>query len=378
MGFSSIARAFAAASLVLAFACRPAQALVKMNGGTDEIFLNSSISAGYDSNLFANSTGQGDYSYSLVVGAEYTRNAGLIGLKASVSVNATRYQDITSENFNDPTFKADFSKKTGRTTGSLSLELARENRADEALNVRSESWHYGADLNVRYPVIERYSILGNVGYARRDYTNNALLSDVDTYKAGVDLAYTIRTGRDLLAGYSYRQEHTSANVKNDDHSFTVGLSGQILPRLTGSIRAGYDYRIPQHSVDGDFSSWTANSSVIWAFSQRLNVTGQLNKDFSTTATNISTDSLASSLKVSYAMNSKFTFGVGTGWGESDFLGQQGGNRHDNSWNWDASVTYVINPHLNASLTYVSFQNWSTLAFADFTRRNVTLTLSARF
>ena len=40
----------------------------------------------------------------------------------------------------------EFTKQTGRTTGSLSLSASRESRADAAVNLRSTSWNIPVGL----------------------------------------------------------------------------------------------------------------------------------------------------------------------------------------------------------------------------------------
>lgn len=379
MGLSRIFR-FALASLLSWFVvCCPAWGLVSLDEGRDQLFVNSALTIGYDSNLFANAVGGGDMSYSLNVGADYIRRAGWIGLNASVAVNATRYGKFTGEDFQDPTFSAEFTKQTGRTTGSLTLSAARENRADLAANLRDVSWFYQADLNFKYPVIERYSITGNLGYSYRDFADNTFLVDLKSYSAGVDLFYVYTTDRDLLAGYHFREEDTSLDNKSFEHSFTAGMTGKIFSRLNGSLRAGYMFLVPQGTDNqGSYSSWTANGSVSWSFTKRFSLTGQVSKDFSTTSTNADVDSLSAGLRAQYAYSSKTSFATGMGWTDSRYLGLAGGGRHDDSWSWDASLQHTFNGHLSLNLTYMYFQNWSTLAYSDFVRNNVSLSLSSRF
>ncbi len=379
MGLSRILRLGLVTLLSWVVICAPAHALVSLEEGRDQVFVNSSVTIGYDSNLFANAAGGGDVSYAASVGADYIRRAGWIGLNASVAVNATRYGKFTSEDFQDPTFSAEFTKQSGRTTGSLTLSAARENRADLAANLRDESWFYQADLNFKYPVIERYSIAGELGYSYRDFTDNTFLVDLKSYSAGVDLFYVFTTDRDLLAGYHFREEDTSLNNKNYEHNFTVGMSGKIISRLNGSVRVGYMYLVP-HGVDGgeSFSSWTANGSASWNFTKRFSLTGQISKDFSTTSTNADVDSLSASVRGQYSYSSKTTFASGMTWTDSRFLGLTGGGRHDTSWSWDASLQHTFNGHLSVTLSYLYFQNWSTLAYSEFTRNNVSLSLSSRF
>ena len=56
----------------------------------------------------------------------------------------------------------------------------------------------------------------------------------------------------------------------------------------------------------------------------------------------------------------------------------GPNRHDDSVNWSASLGYSRNEHLKVSFGYTWYENWSTVAFADFIRTNWNLNLSSRW
>jgi hypothetical protein len=378
MGYCSTLRASLAVIALLSSTATALHALVSLNDGNDELFLNSTINVGYDSNIFDHAGGAGDTTYSMILGADYARRDGWIGLNALGSVNFTRYADHAGENFADPALHIELTKQTGRTTGSLTVGAAREDQADVIVNLRTESWLYDAALKFKYPVIERYSISGNLGYGLQDFTDNSQLVDLTTYTAGTDLAYSLSTDRDLLVGYRFREEKTSADVQNFDHSLNVGLSGRLIYRLKGSISAGYSHRIPLGTTDHPYNSWTANASTSWDFTKRFILRGELSKDFSTTASNLSADTLATRLRAAYTMNSKVVCSTGTGWADSHFLGQAGGARHDNNWNWDADVKYILSDHMSVSLIYRFLQNWSTLPLADFVRHDVSLSLTARF
>ena len=379
MGFFRIFRAGIAVSLSIGLIALPVRALVSIDSGKNQLFINSTASVGYDSNLFANSAGGGDYVYSLNLDANFTRHAGLIGLDANIGVNTSRFGKFSTENFKNPSLSAEFSKQTGRTTGVLALSAARQSRADSAANLRDESWFYDASLNLKYPVIERYSISANLGYSLRDFANNTTLFDLTSYNLGLDLFYVYSTDRDLLAGYHFREDRTSASTKTFDHSFTAGLSGRLLGGLHGTIRAGYELRVPTGGTgDSTYGAWTANASAVWNLTRRLNATSQLSKDFSTTSTNVSVDTTAAAWSTQYAFNSRTIFNIGTGWSYSRFLGLLGGDRHDTSWNWNMEVDRTLNSHLKASLSYVFSQNWSTSSFADYSRRAATLSLTSHF
>lgn len=367
-----------ALALIAQLLCLPARALVNMNDGKNQIFVIGSASFAWDSNIFASNGSQGDYIYSASIGAEYLRRAGLITFNGSVFLDASQFGEYRSENFENPRFSAEFSKQSGRTTGALSLGAARQSRADTAANIRSESWVYDAGLHLKYPVIERYTLTGSLGYNRLDFVNNAFLVDLRTYSASLDLFYIYTSERDLVGGYRVRWGESSANTTFVDHAFTAGVSGKILPKVSGNARAGYQVRIPSGSNEDSYRAFTASIGATWNATRRSNLRLQGSKDFSTTSTNVNVDGSSLDLDLQHAINSKFALYAGAGYGMNRFLGSPGQGRRDTFFTWNAGAGYTLNEHFKATLTYSYYRNWSNVAFSDFKRNSINLTLSSRF
>lgn len=356
----------------------PAHALVSIDDGKNQLFVVGSASYMWDSNIFASAGGGGDSIYTATVGLEFKRRAGLIGVDASVFLDASKFAENTGENFQNPRIKTEFTKQSGRTTGSLSLGAARESRADTAANLRNESWTYDAGLNFKYPIIERYSISGGFGYALRDFKDNTILVDLSTYSFNADLFYVYNSERDLIAGYRLRFSETSTNSGFYDHAFTVGVSGKILPKLGGTMRFGYQFREPTNSLGDASEAFTISGSATWNLTKQASSTLSLAKDFSTTSTNVSVDSSSATLDLQYALNSRMAVAASAGYGINEFLGSAGGGREDQFFTGTLGASYTVNQHLNLSLTYVYFQNWSNFSFSDFIRNSVTLTAASKF
>ena len=386
-------RGVIAVILTAAIACAPARALVALNDSHDRIFVNGNFGISRDSNIFANSDNTGDIVYTTGVSIEYLRRAGWIGVNASIAGNASRYGELKSENFSNPSYSMELTKQSGRTTGSLTLSGARESRADSAVNVRSSSWNYNAGLNFKYPIVERFTLAGNLGYSAREYIEQTLLANLSTYSSSSDLFYLLSNERDLVGGYRYRYSESSRSTSTTDHSVSGGLSGRIIRGINGSVRVGYQIRTPHgHPANtGSFRGLTASVATFYAVNRKISINGSVSKDFSTTATDTSVDTTTASIETGYTHNRHWTFSGGAGWGDSRFLGQPGRivldpgppvifgkNRRDNHANWHAGLACSLNEHLKANLTYGYFINWSTIPFADFVRNSWGLTFSSRW
>lgn len=387
-----------ATALLLAalLACPPAHALVSLNDGHDHLYVTGNVSYGWDSNVYANSDSKSDSVVNSGLVAEYTRRAGWIGVNASAAIDAARYGVLKSENFDNPRLSLELTKQTGRTTGSLTLNAARASRADAAVNVRSTSWNYGAGLNFRYPIVSIYTLSGQLGYSLVKYVGASVFPDLATYTASADLIRIFSTDRDIMLGYRYRHAQTSVNASYDDHAANLGLSGKLIRGINGSLRLGYQTRIPhgftsEGKPESPFNSWTASASTTYAVSKRINLTGTLAKDFSTTASDTSVDSTTGSIDMQYAYSSKWSFGTTLSAGDNKFLGDSGRmvislgpppilgpGRRDDFVSATASVSYSMSEHLKCVANYSWFKNWSTSPYADFVRSSYNVNISSRW
>ena len=384
--FAHFTRAVIGACLLLAMA-KPVQALVKFNDSHDEIFVTGTVGIGYDSNVFATSDAKGDNTFSGSLDLDYQRKAGMIGVNGNLGWNFTKFDRNTSEDFADPHVHAEFTKSGGRTTGSLTLGTERRSRAEDALNLRTVSWDYNAGLNVKYPVIERYSIAGQVSYDYQDYLKNPALFDLRTYTAGADLFYVYTSQRDLLGGYRLRVTDTTNGTRSYDHAFTVGTSGKLLPKITGTVRLGYQFRetdrghfaaVTPNKSNDRYDAFSASASATWTVTRRLNVTGLASRDFSTLATDINVDTTAVMVDANFAAKAKLSLFGGVGGGHMRYLGTASGGRTDTYATTHAGVNYTFNDHLKISLTGLYYKNWSLLDRADYVRRTISLIVSSRW
>ena len=386
-------RALLALVLAALVAATPAHGLVRLrfNDSHDQIYISAGIGVSRDSNVFASSDSKGDFIYSTDLRAEYTRRAGWIGVNASVGVSGSRFATIKGQDFSNPTFSAELTKQSGRTTGTLTMSAARQSRADAAANLRSTSWSYQAGLNFAYPVIERFKLAGQLGYSAQNQVDNANLVNLSGYTAGLNLFYVYNTERDLSAGYRYRYTQTSRSDSTTDHNFSAGMTGKIIRGLNGSVNVGYQFRVPNSATNHQTSSGlSASAATQYALNRKMSLTGQLSKDFSTTSTDTSVDTGAADLGFKYAYSSKWSLLTGVGVGDSRFLGPNGRivialgpppiygpQRHDTFLHYDASLSYARSERFKVSISYGWFRNWSTLAFADFVRASWNLHFDSR-
>ncbi len=382
-------------SLLLALLAVPsAHALLRLNDGRDQIYVTAYVATGYDSNVFTRQSGEGDLVISGGAGIEYARKAGLIGVNASLGWDFGSFNTFSDEDFLNPSMSLEFSKGTGRTTGAVQFNARRESRADPTVGLRTDAWNYGVNFNYRYPVMDRYSIAGNVGWSTTDYLDNGpTFVDLDTFTVGTDLFYSWRSDRDLLGGYRYRLSETSATSMSTDHSVYVGVAGRIVSKLSGSARVGWTYRISEYPTpipDETNDGLYVTVSGTWPVNRKATLTLSATQDFNTTSTNFQTQTTSAELTGQFSHTVKFNTRAHVGAGHTEYLsgfvnnapaytdGFNGQDRDDYYITAGVGASYAITGHITLSLSYTYYRNWSNLSSYDFTRHSVGLTLSTRW
>lgn len=353
-------------------------ALLNIDGTRNQIFVFGELQLSHNSNIFAQNGGDGDFITTVNLGSEYKRGAGTISVDARAQIGYERYNTYTDRNAWNPSFRLALGRTTGRLTGNFTLAATRESRADSAINLRTSSWSYPVDLNLKYPINDKLYVTSNTGYLHRTYATAPLvLSDLTEYTQAVDVFRVYTSKLDFLGGYRVRFSETTRG-RTTDHNFSIGATGGILPKLNGLVRFGYQFRNIEATSD-TFSNFSALAQLNWNATRKFAMVGRLSRDFSTTANTISVDSLSASLHANYILTRRYSLDGGVGYGRNRFL--NGGTvrqRVDDFFTWDASVTYTWSEKFKANLGYVYLQNWSLLDQSDFTSNGVTLTFSSRF
>jgi hypothetical protein len=382
--------------LFAAVSRRPLHALVRLNDGTDQIYVNGSYTLAWSSNVDAAATGSGDYTNTYMAGLEYQRRAGLIGVNAAAQWTWNRYLRNKSYDNVSPTYSLEFDKGTGRETGTLGFSATESSQSDAAANVHDVSWDYSGNLKLKYPIIGRYFFTGSLDTSLLDYTatSGQPLVNLLNYGASAGLFYLLSEDRDLFATYRYREEVSLGRYaygeSATDEALMVGVSGKVIAGINGSLSAGYQLRYPHGEtadgtpIGGRYGDWTATGELNWAANRRLTTQATLSKDFATSSTNATTDTTAGTLQVVWAQDAHLSATAGVGGGFVRFLGPNGlvpgteTARSDRYFSWNAGGTYMLNSHFSATFSYNYLHNWSNYSLASFVSRGFTLTLSTRW
>lgn len=355
-----------------------AEALFTFDNGRQTVNVTAAYGFDYESNLFAHAGGGGDHSQRFTLGTSYLRRAGLIKVNGSLTVSMARFETFTAQDFTNPRLRLEFTKDSGRLTGGVTLSGARESNSDTAANLRANSWNYGAGVRLRYPINSRYYFTSRTDFSLRDYLGTAGLFNLSNYAETVNMYYRYNSKLDLLAGYRLRVGRAQGAANSYDHDVHFGATGSLLPKLSGTLSAGYEWRNETGANGGKYGTVTSSLSLAWPMTKRVTFSAAVSKDFMTTATDISVDGTGVNLQAELKPAGKVNIRFGVNYSTSRYLGSLGGGRRDHAPGFNASVSLVVIAHVSASLTYAYTDNHSNVAYSDFTQHTASLNLSASF
>jgi hypothetical protein len=364
-------------SLGLAFGQVTSHALLNVDGTRNQFFTFGRVTYAYNSNLFAEATGRGDYSITASAGLELKRRAGLIGVNAMGKIDYEHFGKYANENALKPNFYLELNKASGRTTGALTLSAFRETLSDSAVNLRTSAWNFPVELKLKYPINDKFYATSDTAYLQRRYTDTTILRNLTTYSEGLDLFYVYTSKLDLLAGYRVRLAQTTQGLDATDHWFNVGASGGLFAKLNGTVRLGYQLRQAEGGRE-NFAHINALAALGWPVTRKLRLAGQLSRDFNTIATGASVDISSVGVRAIYAYSRKLEFDTGIAYGRNAFLGATQAQREDTFLSADLGARFKLNEYVSLAASYTYLHNWSSLNFADFVRQGVSFDLSSRF
>lgn len=377
MIFTAKYRTWFFALVALSVPVSHSRALLNIDGARNQIFVFGSVTFAHSSNIFSESSNRGDYTVNAQAGVELKRRAGIIAVNSTFSVTYQGYTEYTDQSGLNPNFYIEFNKTTGRTTGAFTINAFRESRADSVLNTRTNSWNFPLGLNLKYPINDKYYVTSSTTYLRRQYVDTAVLANLTDYSEGLDVFYTRNEKQQWLAGYRIRVSENDFTGDSTDHWFNVGITEQILAKLNGSLRVGYQIRDVSRTSER-FHHWNVVASLNWPVTRKLALRSQISRDFNTIATGATVETSGADLRGNYTFTRKFDIEAGIGYGRNVFLGRDQPERQDDYFSWDVGANYKFNEHLRVGVAYNYYRNWSTIDLSDFVRRGYSLNISSRY
>ncbi len=358
-----------------------AYGIAKIGRGT--LNVSAKLNFEYDTNIFGNSSTSQDLSVIFTPGLNYSRRVGLISTTAALGVKSIAFDDTTGQDSLDPFFNVNFSMdRAEKGSVAAGFGYTKTTQANEFLLTRTESDEFRGNGRIDYFYSEKTGVRMNSTFRVSDF-GSAGYGDVKSYALGGGFLYRYSQKLTFNATYDYSPESVTnspvanSNPNSDNHRISVGVEGELRPKLNGSISVGQVRR--EFDVGGSSSSFLLASNISWAASQKTSWTLSASQNFDTTPGAESAKISAGTLSVSHSLTDKLSLSGRLGRQEMDFDQIPGPiTRSDTANIYGADANYKLNDHYNANAAVTHRINNSTLQLADYTRTVYSLGLNASF
>jgi hypothetical protein len=290
-----------------------AQQKPNLHIGTLEFHPYASVKQTYDSNIFLEPKNEenDDYITDIILGIE--TKMPLIPQREDDFILKTSYQADIFEYYDE--------KKQDRVDHTVRGTLDFKFTSDFRLRLK-DSYKKTADppdsekvsLEKRYRNIfdailsyerEKIKLEGGYRLSRDDYKELNTLDKDDTMFTGI-IFYRIFPKTSILAEYNYGLIEYDTDQTNSDSNYyqiRAGVTGDLLPKLTGTVKAGYRRVDYDQSGKNDFSGFTLFGDTRYTVTERTLI--NLSVERTSEESSYSTNSHFTSTEIGIKVNHQF-------------------------------------------------------------------------
>ncbi len=349
--------------------------------GTISFTGNSTIK--WDSNIFRQETRE--VSDTLLVfspgfSAVLGRNVTDLDIGLSTSYDINRYQDNDDLDSELLSLRANAAYRTSRLELAANASYVETKSNNELANragalLERELTAYG--INGEYTLSPKFSVKAGVNWDEIAYVGDyaASYSDREYLKLPVDIYYELTPKMGLSVGYVYGQiDVESAGQDATTNNFNVGLRGELLPKLVGYFKVGYN-QYEHDNAARDTASMSLDSNLTWTVSAKFTHRLNIHRNFDASATGTGTEESKLNWSTSYALNNKVSLSGRAGYSIRDYLASE---RKDKLLTLGLNGTYRINRYWNLNAGYVFSNNDSNNAGSSYDDNIVTFAASLTY
>ena len=372
-------------------------------GDSVDVFFNGSSSLEWQSNVFSDeSDAVDDFKLTLSPGFEVNVGRGLSNVDLSI---ITRYDIVRFDEVTDLDNELFHIKAVGSYAGSrlsvnglVSYDENQSNGADGNDNQKgklSASETTAANLNGEYTLSPKFSFGAGVNYNHREYAEGSS-ADRDTYTIPLDIFYELTPKVDLSIGYTYTSTEVSRTLSGvngvdgydkEQHFVNVGARGDLLPKLNGSFKIGFntmdsddpitrDGNGPEGRSDRDSSSSLGlDASFTYLATAKVSTNLNLNRNFDVAGQGESTEATRVDLSANYSINTRFTATANLGYTLREYVDTK---REDDNYRTGLSLSYVPNEYWRFSTGYNYTENDSNSDGQSYEAHVINVSASLRY
>ena len=372
-------------------------------GDSVDVFFNGSSSLEWQSNVFSDERGAvDDFKLTLSPGFEVNVGRGLSNVDLSI---ITRYDIVRFDEVTDLDNELFHIKAVGSYAGSrlsvnglVSYDESQSNGADGNDNQKgklSASETTAANLNGEYTLSPKFSFGAGVNYNKREYKESSS-ADRESYTVPLDIFYELTPKVDLSIGYTYTSTEVSSTVSGasevsgydkEQHFVNVGARGDLLPKLNGSFKIGFNTMdsdeplIAEDSVavgrsDRDSDSGLGlDASFTYLATAKVNTQLSLSRNFDVAGQGESTEATRVDLSANYSINTQYTATANLGYTLREYVDT---GREDDNYRTGVSLSYVPNQYWRFSTGYNYTENDSNDAGQSYEAHVINVSASLRY
>jgi hypothetical protein len=192
----------------------------------------------------------------------------------------------------------------------------------------------------------------------------------------------------ILGEYNFGKiiyDNNDTNSDSEYHQYRLGIKGQIAPKLTGLVKAGYKKTDYKNSSKEDFTGFTTFVNVTYSLKERttLNVYSERGSEESTYSTNSYFEYNKIGLKVDHGLLEKL-FLVSGGYyqlnkyPEETTEGSVTAKREDKLWDGSIGLRYEVKEWVNIEANYEFKKRDSKFNTYDYKDNRFTVKINFMF
>lgn len=365
---------------------------------------SASLSLAYDSSVFGNSSNVSDTILQGSLRGSLTRDFKFATLGVEANAVFAQFLDFDALNYEDISLNwiIDLSEQIGnrRTQISASVSANETSSANSDIAGRATVRNYDGRVQLSYVLTSRISTNASINYSKKEpqsavstqidsmgnLTQNQSIFGSEAITTSLGLNWDTRGSFSYTLDGSYSETESERATDNTQevYSLQAGVSGQLLPKITGSLSAGYSNRETDMTST---STPVVRGRLSWAISNLNNLSLTVSRSFSVSLNGSDTEVTTFGLGYNHQLTRKLGFNASALFSQTDYTNTPGSTASATTTNeiitLSSSLSYPLLRWLSASgdVRWQS-QESDLQANAGFNSSSdsvrVSLTLSANF
>ena len=383
------------ALFIICFACTSVYALNNIHIGNLEINPFVSLEQKYDDNIFLEPKGQEDSDWITTTILGFGLKMPLVPgreedfiLKLKYDADFITFSDHTKQDRVDHNILAIADLKFANDF-TLKIEDQFQKTADppnSEITSLEKRFRNSSQAVLGYM---REKIGFDFGYENiRDKYNN--LNSLDKYEHVLTATgyYQLFPKTSILGEYNFGKiiyDNNNTNSDSEYHQYRLGIKGQIAPKLTGLVKAGYKKTDYKNSSKKDFTGFTTFVNVTYDLKERTTLNAYLERgsEESTYSTNSYFEYDKWGLKLDHELLERFFLVTGGYYQLNKYPDQTTessvtARRRDKVWDGTVGVRYEIKESVNLEANYEFKKRDSKFSTYDYKDNRYTVKINFMF